>query len=1072
MKSFQIFKALSVCVALLSIFSCFTTYFSYAQSPKIYTVCPTGCAFSSVQSAINAASAGDTVLISPGVYKGSLVVDKNIILKASVYDKNDARKNTVIIDGNSSANGVITIPSNISGNPQIIGLVLKNAASGILAFSPFTVEHSFLTGADDLAEYEKGSGGINRNNVYVAAGDDAIDLDNQVRDITIENNLILNSRQDGIEVRLQDDVIVGEPVKYMIKNNRIEGNGTGGDGDGLQIIDYDKDTNRIFYISGNLFLNNRQSGIGLMCCTMTKETYEAASIREEIQVIGNTFFGNNHGITGGDNMLVLHNIFTKTTATALKNIDNASVTTHNLFWQNGTDAVGTTLNNAIKSDPLLDSNYLLRSAGSQAVNTGIAGYAWRTLAGTIREVTVPVRDASPDLGWKEFGEAVTLPISTSTPLPTFPPTTVPSTDIIKELVVYDSARAGGWSVQSNIQVSDRQYSDLTYLFGSMPSIIRGSTWIRTATGSKAFSGDPLASFKTTKPAEVFIAHNTSISPKPAWLSSWENIGFRIENNESTPKAYTLFRKIFSAGSTVILGPNGSTSHEMYTVIIKENVVSVPSCDTRRNGDADCSGSIDLIDFEIFRSEFIAHRSGKLDIITAKSDFNTDTEIDLLDFELFRSGYMEQRYPSPTVSPPQNTGKTTYFIDCASGNDSNNGISATSAWKTLGRANTITFKPGESLLLKKDCSWSSPLTIQGSGTTSSGILISSFGSGLKNPEVSRNTNGAAVSVKGAFITIENINTKSASTAVDANCLISPGAGNPVGNIQGFTFESGSHHNTLKNSMATGFYAGVFIRSGSYKNKVTQNKLLNNTMMSPLTPGGSGDAGAFGVLIHGDENDISNNEISGSDACSYDYVRDGAAVEIYGGSNNIIHHNMAKDSDAFTELGKPSSGTSTDNTFTYNVFISTKEHSIFLNTRGTGSYGPILRTRAYNNSVFLTGKQSQGIVCSSCGADILTLKNNILWANGKSLYTNAAFDESNNIYWKDGGSPVVQSSISGTSLKQDPLFLDRNSGNLRLSDISPAINAGSSETITKGFTRDYENKTVPLGNTVDIGAFEKE
>ena len=57
----------------------------------------------------------------------------------------------------------------------------------------------------------------------------------------------------------------------------------------------------------------------------------------------------------------------------------------------------------------------------------------------------------------------------------------------------------------------------------------------------------------------------------------------------------------------------------------------------------------------------------------------------------------------TVALAQSTGKT-YYVDAANGNDSNNGTSTATPWKTLSkvrtRAATTPFLPGESILLKR------------------------------------------------------------------------------------------------------------------------------------------------------------------------------------------------------------------------------------------------------------------------------------------------------------------------------------------------------------------------------------
>jgi hypothetical protein len=84
-------------------------------------------------------------------------------------------------------------------------------------------------------------------------------------------------------------------------------------------------------------------------------------------------------------------------------------------------------------------------------------------------------------------------------------------------------------------------------------------------------------------------------------------------------------------------------------------------------------------------------------------------------------------------------------------------------------------------------------------------------------------------------------------------------------------------------------------------VTGNVIRDNNRMSVNTPGGDDDSGAFGVLLQGHGTEVSFNTISGHDTASYDYGRDGAAVEVYGATGSNVHHNLAFDNDAFSELG---------------------------------------------------------------------------------------------------------------------------------------------------------------------------
>ena len=63
--------------------------------------------------------------------------------------------------------------------------------------------------------------------------------------------------------------------------------------------------------------------------------------------------------------------------------------------------------------------------------------------------------------------------------------------------------------------------------------------------------------------------------------------------------------------------------------------------------------------------------------------------------------------------------TTYYVD-PDGNDDNSGTSPTSAWKTLAKVDSTTFRPGDQILFKSGGSWIGTLQPKGSG--SAGLLL--------------------------------------------------------------------------------------------------------------------------------------------------------------------------------------------------------------------------------------------------------------------------------------------------------------------------------------------------------------
>jgi parallel beta-helix repeat protein len=289
--------------------------------------------YASIQAAHDAASSGDVILVAPGTYTGSLTLTKAVTLASRFLTTGDESYiETTILDGGGGAH-VIEIPATAEDRPTITGFTIQNADDGIFPSAKFDLLRNRIRWTTDGVDYEDGSGGLCLFNVFELNDDDGIDLDDAV-DIVIEYNTIRNNDDDGIEIRLQD--YSGPTLDIAIRYNAIYGNGE----DGIQLIDYGGLTDRYFDIRYNAIHDNVQAGLGLMGGERTVETYEAWSIPEPIDVIGNTFENNNHGMTGGDNALLLNNLFVGHPVLALKNVDGSSVAAFNLFYDNGTDQVG------------------------------------------------------------------------------------------------------------------------------------------------------------------------------------------------------------------------------------------------------------------------------------------------------------------------------------------------------------------------------------------------------------------------------------------------------------------------------------------------------------------------------------------------------------------------------------------------------------------------------------------------------------------------------------------------------------------------------------------------------------
>ena len=299
-----------------------------------------------IQAAINAANPGDTIVVRSGTYSERLTLSKSVILTAASYTSLNPTRNTTIIDGGSSNSvATITIPPGVSPMPTVRGFIIRNGVDNITVASEAIIEYNYFIGSTDQLDFRAGGGGIVRRNVFFDSQDDAIDLDNMNRPLLIEHNRMMYNRDDGIEVRLQDATAPAQPITISILKNEI----IGCDEDGIQFIDYGQavNTNRNYIVTGNLIANCRFAGIGLMGNAISVEDYSGANIIENIRVYNNTIYGNDYGISGGDNLIAINNIIANSTTRGVWRVQGptgaSSAVTYTLFYNNGIDAEQSTL---------------------------------------------------------------------------------------------------------------------------------------------------------------------------------------------------------------------------------------------------------------------------------------------------------------------------------------------------------------------------------------------------------------------------------------------------------------------------------------------------------------------------------------------------------------------------------------------------------------------------------------------------------------------------------------------------------------------------------------------------------
>jgi len=400
--------------------------------------------YPTIQAAVDASEAGDIIQVRAGVYSENVTLHKAVSLVAERFDPLNPVNNGTVIDGMGGGFSVF-IPSGLTQMPTVSGFVIRNSNSGIQASSPFIAEYNYFHSSVILVSYQSGSGGVNRNNVYFDSTDDAIRLDDTNRPLLVENNRILYAGDDGIEISLQNTTAPAGRVDVDIWNNMIIGNAQ----DGVQVIDFagePQDTNRRIVLRGNLIANNGRAGLGLMPNANMNEDFSGADMLEAVHVFNNTFYGNNHGISGGDNLVAFNNIIVNAPGRGAWRVQGPpganSVIAYTLFHNNAVDADQSTLGagNILGQDPLFqaepnpgpdgawgtvddDFSGLLLQPGSPAIDKGVPQYV------AANREPIPVNPitgyvgAAPDLGWRELGSPIFMTATPTATLPTSTPVT-------------------------------------------------------------------------------------------------------------------------------------------------------------------------------------------------------------------------------------------------------------------------------------------------------------------------------------------------------------------------------------------------------------------------------------------------------------------------------------------------------------------------------------------------------------------------------------------------------------------------------------------------------------------------
>jgi len=158
-----------------------------------FLVCPSGCRYSSIRTAVADARSGDTIVIEPGTYGEHLMLAKDLTL--------DGQAVTLDGGGASVNRSVVIVERGVTAT--LVGLTVTDGHSpdfggGILNYGRLTLQDSQVTNNTAMAD----GGGIYNNGV-----------------LTVQDSLVSNNSSGGPDAGIENDVGTVNLIDTIVANN-------------------------------------------------------------------------------------------------------------------------------------------------------------------------------------------------------------------------------------------------------------------------------------------------------------------------------------------------------------------------------------------------------------------------------------------------------------------------------------------------------------------------------------------------------------------------------------------------------------------------------------------------------------------------------------------------------------------------------------------------------------------------------------------------------------------------------------------------------------------------------------
>jgi hypothetical protein len=117
----------------------------------------------------------------------------------------------------------------------------------------------------------------------------------------------------------------------------------------------------------------------------------------------------------------------------------------------------------------------------------------------------------------------------------------------------------------SLAVGQLVYTDRSFTFSNVATLA-GSTYVKTSNEDKDGVPNSSINFTVNLPVIVYVAHDDTITTKPAWLSAFTDTGANLITSDNN-KTFSLYAKHYPAGPVSLGANGGGVSSSMYSAVI-------------------------------------------------------------------------------------------------------------------------------------------------------------------------------------------------------------------------------------------------------------------------------------------------------------------------------------------------------------------------------------------------------------------------------------------------------------------------------------------------------------------------